>query len=131
LKIDMPAWMPVLPEDLASLQRTRRSSEVPDFIQWAYGSNPLSVEAFCEVAAAYHAAKVCSWFKPGLDEKGQSIYAAMVSSFIDAVEQERGEGFLMAVLMAYGQDKEQLAESLKAEPIPDSTIQFSEIKGRV
>jgi hypothetical protein len=66
-----------------------------------------------------------------LDEKGQSIYAAMVSSFIDAVEQERGEGFLMAVLMAYGQDKEQLAESLKAEPIPDSTIQFSEIKGRV
>lgn len=124
LEIDMPAWMPVLPDDLASLQRTRRRGEVPDFIQWAYGSNPLSVEAFSEVAAAYHAAKACSGYEPGQ-------YAPMVSAFIDAVEQERGEGFLMAVLMAYGKEGKEdkdLAKALTPEPMPPATYQFSEIK---
>ncbi len=122
LEVDMPAWMPVLPENLASLNRTRRSGEVTDFLQWSFGSNPLSVENFCEVAAAYHASKACSYYKPGR-------YAEMVEEFINAVEAERGEGFLMAVLMAYGSDKAKLEARLKPTPMPGSTYQFSEIKG--
>ena len=124
LAMDMPAWMPSLPDDLASMQRMRRKGEAVDFLQWSYGSNPLSIEAFCEVSAAYHAAKACSWYEPG-------DYSSMVSAFIDAVEAERGEGFLMAVLMAYGNQKDDLSQALAPAPMPPSTIQFSEIKERV
>jgi len=125
LEIDMPAWMPVLPDDIASQQRDRRKGEVVDFIQWSYGSNPLSVEAFCEVSAAFHAAKACSYYRPG-------NYAEMVARFIEAVEAERGEGFLMSVLMSYMPDKDGVKKlKLAPEPIPEGTIQFSEIKERV
>ena len=125
LEIDMPAWMPVLPDNIASQQRDRRKGEVVDFIQWSYGSNPLSVEAFCEVSAAFHAAKACSYYRPG-------DYPEMVARFIEAVEAERGEGFLMSVLMSYmpGKDGEKKLK-LAPEAIPDGTIQFSEIKERV
>ncbi len=122
LEIDMPAWMPVLPDDIASQQRDRRKGEVVDFIQWSYGSNPLSVEAFCEVSAAFHAAKACSYYRPG-------DYAEMVARFIEAVEAERGEGFLMAVLMSYMGGEKKL--KLTPEPLPEGTFQFSEIKERV
>jgi len=125
LEIDMPAWMPALPDDIASQQRDRRRGEVVDFIQWSYGSNPLSVEAFCEVSAAFHAAKACSYYRPG-------DYAEMVARFIEAVEAERGEGFLMAVLMSYmpGEDEKKKLK-LTPEPLPKGTFQFSEIKERV
>jgi hypothetical protein len=122
LTVEIPAWMPVMPEDFASEQRMRRSDEVIDFLQWSYGSNPLSVENFCEVAAAYHAAKALSYFTPGR-------YPEMVGIFMDAVEAERGEGFLIAVLMAYNKDKVALKGALKAADLPEGRIQVHQLPG--
>lgn len=105
LKISVPTWMPSLPSDFAAIDRKRNKEEISDFLSWAYGSNPLSTEAFTEVAAAYHTAKALSYYKPGR-------YAEMVDAFISAVEEERGEGFLMAVLIAYGKQ----SGSMSLEP---------------
>ena len=97
LKVEIPAWMPALPKDFSSLDdRTRQKDEVIDFLRWSYGVNPLSKEHFCEIAAAYHAAKALSYYKPG-------DYPNMIQTFVNAVEAERGEGFLMSVLIAYAE----------------------------
>ena len=122
LKISVPTWMPTLPTDFSSIDRKRNKEEISDFLSWAYGSNPLSTEAFTEVAAAYHAAKALSYYEPGR-------YAEMMEGFIDAVEQERGEGFLMAVLIAYGKDKDNLKKALEPAKLESVAMPFAQIGG--
>ena len=122
LKISVPTWMPTLPTDFSSIDRKRNKEEISDFLSWAYGSNPLSTEAFTEVAAAYHAAKALSYYEAGR-------YAEMMEGFIDAVEQERGEGFLMAVLIAYGKDKTNLDKALKPAKLESVATPFAQVGG--
>lgn len=98
LSVEIPAWMPGLPKDFAGLDRARSKKEVSEYISWAYGSNPTSKEHFCEIAAAYHAAKALSYYEPGR-------YAEMMEKFVDAVEIERGEGFLISVLINYNKEQ--------------------------
>ena len=122
LKISIPTWMPTLPTDFSSIDRKRNKEEISDFLSWAYGSNPLSTEAFAEVSAAYHAAKALSYYKPGR-------YAEMMEAFIDAVEQERGEGFLMAVLIAYGKEDSSLKDVLKPADLTSAVKPFAQVGG--
>jgi len=122
LKISIPTWMPTLPTDFSSIDRKRNKEEISDFLSWAYGSNPLSTEAFTEVSAAYHAAKALSYYKPGR-------YAEMMEAFIDAVEQERGEGFLMAVLIAYGNKKSGLKDALVPAEFESVVTPFAQVGG--
>ena len=121
LKVEIPAWMPGLPENFAALERTRNKEEVAEYISWAYGSNPTSVEHFCEIAAAYHAAKALSYYEPGR-------YAEMVKTFVDAVEAERGEGFLISVLIAYNQE-ERLPTQAKAPDFEGADVEKIQIVG--
>jgi len=106
LSVEIPAWMPGLPKNFAGLDRARSKKEVSEYISWAYGSNPTSKEHFCEIAAAYHAAKALSYYEPGR-------YAEMMQKFVEAVEAERGEGFLISVLIAYNK-KEKLPTQTKS-----------------
>ena len=122
LKISVPTWMPTLPTDFSSIDRKRNKEEISDFLSWAYGSNPLSTEAFTEVSAAYHAAKALSYYKPGR-------YAEMMEAFIDAVEQERGEGFLMAVLIAYGKKDSGLKDVLEPADLTSVVTPFTQVGG--
>jgi len=95
IDVDIPSWMPSLPSSFSALDdRARQRGEVSDFLSWSYGADPLNVEHFCEVAAAYHAAKALSYYKPG-------GYVDMLEGFMKAVEAERGEGFLISTLVAY------------------------------
>jgi len=124
LSVEIPAWMPGLPEDFAGLDRKRTKQEVSEYISWAYGSNPTSKEHFCEIAAAYHAAKALSYYEPGR-------YAEMMQAFVEAVEAERGEGFLMSVLIAYNEEKRLPGQAKQMKSVSEDIPIIETIEGKI
>mgnify|MGYP003338692211 FL=1 len=117
LTVEIPAWMPALPNNFSGLDdRVRQQDEVVDFLRWSYGTNSSSKEHFCEIAAAYHAAKALSYTKPG-------EYATMIKQFVDAVEAERGEGFLISVLIAYAAKEAEARVSIMPVSAPFPAFQ--------
>jgi hypothetical protein len=109
--LKIPAWMTTLPKDLTGKKR-RDPEEVRNYLKWAYGDNPTSTEVFAEVLAAYHAAKAISYYEPG-------DYADMVERFVDAVAEDGGHAFLMALLLLPDEDwQEILGTPAPLEPIP-------------
>ena len=93
--ITIPAWMPVLPEDmLEAKERKTNENEPAQYLKWAYGTNSVDLEFFSEVAAAYHASKALSYF---------DNYPLMVRRFVDAVDEDSGHAFLFAILMSPNQ----------------------------
>jgi len=123
LTVEIPAWMPALPNNFSGLDdRIRQQDEVVDFLRWSYGTNSSSKEHFCEIAAAYHAAKALSYTKPG-------EYATMIKQFVDAVEAERGEGFLISVLIAYAAKDNEVIGGIM--PVSDPIAAFQTLGGTI
>ena len=94
--LTIPTWMPTLPKNILG-EKKRDKKEVENFLVWSYGRDPISMQHFGEVSAAYHAAKALSAYEPG-------EYGSMVEKFLDAVAEDYGEPFLMAVLLEVADD---------------------------
>lgn len=105
--IQIPTWMPVMPSDLrqAKTAKTDPKSTL-NYLKWAYGTDPVSLEAFAEVAAAYHAAKALSEFED---------YPHMVERFVSAVVDDKGAPFLFAIL--YSGDFNLDSEKIQGTPV--------------
>ena len=86
--IKIPSWMPVEPEDMD--EKDTSGIRIRDYLVWAYSDDPVNIEAFTEVAAAYHAAKAISWEKS---------YPKMVKRFVESVDDDMGHAFLFAILL--------------------------------
>ena len=89
--IRIPTWMPVMPETLRDAKETKGDPNmVINYLKWAYGSDPVDMENFSEVAAAYHSAKALSY---------HTDYPHMVERFVNAVAEDKGSAFLFAILL--------------------------------
>jgi hypothetical protein len=89
--IAIPTWMPILPESMRDTEAKPDAQMPVNYLKWAYGTDPLDLEAFAEVAAAYHTAKAISYAKD---------YPHMVERFVNAVNQDNGHAFLFAILQS-------------------------------
>ena len=85
-----PTWMPAPPESFDQAQTYKDKKMVTKFLKWSYGNKPMDIDNFCEIAAAYHAAKCLS---------AADKYEDMVRMFLDAVSDDLGHPFLYACLM--------------------------------
>jgi len=85
-----PTWMPAPPESFDQAQTYKDKKMVTKFLKWSYGNKPMDIDNFCEIAAAYHAAKCLS---------AADKYEDMVRMFLDAVSDDHGHPFLYACLM--------------------------------
>ena len=89
--IRIPTWMPVMPESLRDAKESKGDPNmVINYLKWAYGSDPVDMENFAEVAAAYHSAKALSY---------HTDYPHMVERFVNAVAEDKGSAFLFAILL--------------------------------
>ena len=82
--------MPAPPESFDQAQTYKDKKMVTKFLKWSYGNKPMDIDNFCEIAAAYHAAKCLS---------AADKYEDMVRMFLDAVSDDHGHPFLYACLM--------------------------------
>ena len=105
--IRIPTWMPVMPSDLREAEKIKSDSKMPlKYLKWAYGEDPVSLEAFAEVAAAYHSAKALSFFDD---------YPHMVERFVNAVSEDKGTPFLFAILLGQKTDAQFLGPNQTAD----------------
>ena len=89
--IRIPTWMPVMPESLRDAKESKGDPNmVINYLKWAYGSDPVDMENFAEVAAAYHSAKALSY---------HTDYPHMVERFVNAVAEDKGSAFLFSILL--------------------------------
>ena len=110
--LQIPTWMPVMPADIREAKQVRTDKRMTlNYLKWAYGTDPVSLENFGEVAAAYHAAKALSDFDD---------YPHMVERFVSAVVEDRGAPFLFAIL--YSSDFNQSPETVQGQPV--SVVNF-------
>jgi hypothetical protein len=87
--------MPPLPSNDAEADRGwNDKSLVVNFIRHSYGNNPMNPEAFAEIAAAYHAAKVLS-----VAHEESNGHARRVQAFADNVAETNSHAFLLSLLM--------------------------------
>ena len=105
--IQIPTWMPVMPADLRQAKNVKTDPKnTLNYLKWAYGTDPVSLELFAEVAAAYHTAKALSEFED---------YPHMVERFISAVVDDKGAPFLFAIL--YSNDFNLSSETVQGTPV--------------
>ena len=105
--IQIPTWMPVMPADLRQAKNVKTDQKnTLNYLKWAYGTDPVSLELFAEVAAAYHTAKALSEFED---------YPHMVERFISAVVDDKGAPFLFAIL--YSNDFNLSSETVQGTPV--------------
>lgn len=101
--LQIPTWMPVMPENMREAKNTKINRKEPlNYLKWAYGTDPISLESFSEIAAAYHAAKALSY---------HDDYPHMIERFVNAVIEDKGAAFLFAILNSEN------TPDLTAEPI--------------
>lgn len=93
--LEVPTWMPVSPEEMKSDAKMNKN-DVLNYLKWSYSNNAVDLEAFSEVAAAYHSAKAMSYLETEKDIA--SGYAEMVQRFVDAVHEDMGHAFLFSIL---------------------------------
>ena len=104
----IPTWMPLMPDDLRAAQQTKSDPKMTlNYLKWAYGADPMSLEVFAENAAAYHAAKALT---------GHTDYPHMVQRFVQAVIEDRGAPFLFAILLRDNFDQSPETQSRTATP---------------
>ena len=105
--IQIPTWMPVMPSDLRQAKNVKTDPKnTLNYLKWAYGNDPVSLELFAEVAAAYHTAKALSEFED---------YPHMVERFVSAVVDDKGAPFLFAIL--YSNDFNLSSETVQGTPV--------------
>ena len=88
--LQIPTWMPVMPESMRDAKNVKTDPKGPlNYLKWAYGTDPISLESFSEIAAAYHSAKALSY---------HDDYPHMLERFVNAVMEDKGAAFLFAIL---------------------------------
>ena len=93
--LEVPTWMPVSPAEMKSDAKMNKN-DVLNYLKWSYSNNAVDLEAFSEVAAAYHSAKAMSYLE---GEKNIAAgYAEMIQRFVDAVHEDMGHAFLFSIL---------------------------------
>jgi len=105
--IQIPTWMPVMPSDLRQAKNVKTDPKSTlNYLKWAYGTDPVSLELFAEISAAYHTAKALSEFED---------YSHMVERFVSAVVDDKGAPFLFAIL--YSNDFNLSSETIQGTPV--------------
>jgi hypothetical protein len=118
--LEVPTWMPVSPAEMKSDAKMNKN-DVLNYLKWSYSNNAVDLEAFSEVAAAYHAAKAMSYLETAKDIA--SGYADMVERFVEAVHEDMGHAFLFSILT-----NRNCPDPTKESPEAEKVIRISNIE---
>ena len=118
--LEVPTWMPVSPAEMKSDAKMNKN-DVLNYLKWSYSNNAVDLEAFSEVAAAYHAAKAMSYLETAKDIA--SGYADMIERFVDAVHEDMGHAFLFSILT-----HKNCPDPTKETPEAEKVIRISNIE---
>jgi|GEM_PF-6586961 len=118
--LEIPTWMPVSPAEMKSDAKMNKN-DVLNYLKWSYSNNAVDLEAFSEVAAAYHAAKAMSYLETAKDIA--SGYADMVERFVEAVHEDMGHAFLFSILT-----NRNCPDPTKESPEAEKVIRISNIE---